>query len=76
VCGLPQELGPARRVTCGRIESRVRIYRVGCEATRVGWNVLLTLPEWQLLEMFAIEVSQVVEELRLMSVMAETHHSR
>ena len=46
-CGLPQELlGPARRVTCGRIESRVRIYRVGCEATRVGWNVLLTLPEW------------------------------
>ena len=25
--------------------------------------------------MFAIEVLQVVEELRLMSVMAETHHS-
>ena len=29
----------------------------------------------RLLEMFAIEVLQVVEELRLMSVMAETHHS-
>ena len=30
----------------------------------------------RLLEMFAIEVLQVVEELRRMSVMTETHHSR